>query len=895
MQKKFWLPLALAAVAALLVLPGLAGADSTQSVPAIGPDNQTATSWFVQLSGNPTAKGGSASSVKASRDAFYSSAAAMGLKIKARQSFGTLWNGVSVSVPIQQASNLWSVPSVTGVYPVRTFTASPDQKIDAVPADVGSNPQIGVDPLAGGVGPYKGQGVKVAVVDSGVDYTNPDLGGCAHFGDANCRVIGGYDFVGDLYDGTSTDRAFNDTPLPDPDPAPCNPLFADARVAAGDASSSGAGHGTHVAGIIGAKAADANGVTGVAPEVKFLAYRVFGCNGGVDNDIIVAALERAYRDGAQVVNMSIGDDYASWPEEPTAQASDELVRNGVVVAVAMGNAGTVSTALFSGGDPGTSNEAITVGSVDNAKAFFYAFTVNGQSIPYVQASAAPAAPKTGTFPLAKTGTPASTADGCGVPSPFPAGTFAGKIVLIRRGTCTFFEKALNAQNAGAAGVILYNNAAGFINPTVAGATPITIPVVSILAADGATINNAIAAGPTTMTWTASGSYVTQGTGGLISSFSSWGPTAELGLKPDLSAPGGLIRSTWPVQQFGGHNVISGTSMATPHVAGAAAVLLSAGKSPSSVPTLLSNYAVPTLWNGAPSLGLLESPLREGAGLIKVDRSVGATATVSPRKLALGEGIGGSRILTVTNTGSSAVTYVVSATSAIAPYPNTAAWPNSFGFDQGEETTTFSANSITVPAGGQASVSASIVVDPGTPDGELYGGFIQLTPTDGGQTLTVPYAGYKGDYQAQKVLSPVGTTGYPWFASLNAAGTAFTRITTAGSTFTLTGNSFPFFVFHLNIPARQFNVQVENADGSFVHPVFNYADKESFLPRNSTATGFFTFAWDGSRAQDNGNDKRKVAPNGTYMLKMSVLKPLGDPANDADWETFTSPAFNIARP
>ena len=174
---------------------------------------------------------------------------------------------------------------------------------------------------------------------------------CAHFGDANCRVIGGYDFVGDLYDGTSTDQAYLSVPSPDHDPAPCNPLFADARVTAGEASSSGAGHGTHVAGIIGASAANADGVTGVAPQAKFLAYRVFGCNGGVDNDIIVAALERAYKDGAQVVNMSIGDDYASWPEEPTAVASDELVSKGVVVAVAMGNAGSVSTALFSGGDP----------------------------------------------------------------------------------------------------------------------------------------------------------------------------------------------------------------------------------------------------------------------------------------------------------------------------------------------------------------------------------------------------------------------------------------------------------------------------------------------------------------------------------------------------------------
>jgi minor extracellular serine protease Vpr len=895
-QKRLWLPLALAAIAALLVLPGLAGADSTQSVPATGPDNQTATSWFVQLSGAPTAKGGSASAVKASRDAFYASAASMGLKVKARQAFGTLWNGVSVSVPIQQVGSLSSVPGVTGVYPVRAFTVSPDQQVDGVPADEGSNPQIGVDPLAGGVGSFKGQGIKVAVIDSGVDYTNPDLGGCAHFGDANCRVIGGYDFVGDLYDGTSTDHVFNPVPAPDTDPAPCNPLFADARVAAGDASSSGAGHGTHVAGIIGAKAADANGVTGVAPEVSFLAYRVFGCNGGVDNDIIVSALERAYQEGAQVVNMSIGDDYASWPEEPTAQASDVLVQNGIVVAVAMGNAGGVSTALFSGGDPGTSNEAITVGSVDNAKAFFYSFLVAGVAHPYVQATASPDAPKSGT------GTIVTVPDTIGC-TPEAAHSLDGKIALIKRGsppapapTCGFFLKASLAQAAGAVGVVLYNNVAGFVNPTVAGATPITIPVVATSLADGNAIVAAIAAGggSASFEWTATGSYVAQSTAGLISSFSSWGPTAELGLKPDLSAPGGLIRSTWPVQQFGGHNVISGTSMATPHVAGAAAVLLSAGKSPSSIPTLLSNNAVPALWSGAPTAGLLESPLREGAGLIKVDRSLGATASVSPRKIALGEGLGGAQILTVTNIGSTAVTYTLRSTSAIAPYPSSAAWPNTFGFDQGEETVTFSSPTLTVPAGGQASVSASVVVDPTTPDGELYGGFIQLVPTGGGNALTVPYAGYKGDYQAQQVLSPTAS-GYPWFASLNAAGTAFTQITAAGSTFSLTGNSFPFFVFHLNIPARQFTVQVENADGTYVQPVFNYADDESFLPRNSTATGFFTFAWDGTRAQNNGNDKRKVVPNGTYMLKMSVLKPLGDPANDADWETFTSPSFTIARP
>jgi subtilisin family serine protease len=887
--RKFWLPVALAAIAALLVLPGLAGADSTQSVSATGPDNETATSWFVQLAGAPTAKGGTAKDVKASQDSFYSAAAAMGLKVSPRQSFGTLWNGVSVRVPLQQVSSLWSVPGVTGVYPVRTFSVAPDQQVAGEPADQGSNPQIGVDPLAGGVGPYKGQNVKVAVIDSGVDYTNPDLGGCAHFGDANCRVIGGYDFVGDLYDGTSTDKAFNPVPAPDPDPAPCNPLFADARVTAGDAATSGAGHGTHVAGIIGANAANADGVTGVAPQVKFLAYRVFGCNGGVDNDLIVAALERAYKDGAQVVNMSIGDDYASWPEEPTAVASDELVSKGVVVAVAMGNAGSVNTALFSGGDPGTSNEAITVGSVDNLKAYQVPIIVNGVAYGFTPAVAAPAPPTSGSFPMARTGTTTTVADGCNA---LAAGSLTGKVVLIRRGTCGFFVKATNAQNAGAAGVVLYNNVAGPINPTVAGTPPITIPVVAVTDVAGAAINAAIAAGPTTLTWTSQATYLAQSTGGLISSFSSWGPTAELGLKPDLSAPGGLIRSTWPVQQFGGHNVISGTSMAAPHVAGAAAVLLSAGKSPASIPTLLSNYAEPAFWAGGPTSGFFDSPLRQGAGVIKVDRSVGATSWVSPRKIALGEGKGGSQVLTISNAGLAPVTYHLTSSTSISPYPSSSAWPSSFGFDALEETVSFSSSTVTVQPGSSATVNVSVALDPTTPEGELYGGFVDLTPTDGGNALTVPFAGYMGDYQKQQVLTPTAS-GFPWLA--RPTGASFTRITAPGQVFTLTGTDFPTLVFHLNIPARQFNVQVENADGSFVHPAFNYADKESFLPRNSTATSFFTLTWDGTRAQDNGNDKRKTLPNGTYKLKMSVLKPLGDPANDADWETFTSPAFTIARP
>jgi subtilisin family serine protease len=836
-------------------------------------DNQTASAWFVQLAGKPTAAGGSAAAIKQERASFYAGAKALGLSVKQRYAFGTLWNGVSVNVPISQVGSLSSIAGVTAVYPVRPVSLPPSQTVAGTPADLGSNPMIGVDPDAGGVGPYQGQGVKVAVIDSGIDYTHPDLGGCTAIG-PGCRIAGGFDLVGDTYTGAATGPG--SVPNPDPDPFPCSPsVWSDS------------GHGTHVAGIIGAKAAEAGGVTGVAPRVTFYAYRVFGCANSTDNDNIVAALQMAYDDHVQVVNMSIGDDYASWPEEPTAQTSDELVKKGIVVVAAEGNAGGVESGLFSGGDPATGNSVIAVGSVDNAKSFFYRFDVNGTAYPYVQADAAGTAPRDGSSAPLVT---APDTNGC---ASQPDGTYTGDIVLVKRGSCTFQVKAANAQNAGAVGVVIYNNTSGFINPTVAGAVTITIPVVAILQSDGEAL--AAITGTRTLTWTNDGTYLPQASGGLLSSFTSWGPTAELGLKPDVSAPGGLIRSTWPLSQFGGYNVISGTSMASPHVAGAAAVLLSAGKSPADVATLLSNYAEPTVWAGNPGLGLYDSPLRQGAGLIKVDRAVAATVLATPRKISLGEGTGGSQLITLTNTGSTPVTYTTSAQTSVSPFPDGTVgnWPDVFNFDAFEDTVFFSSPSVTVPAGGTATLNASVSINPATPDGELYGGYIQLLPTDGGNAITIPYAGYAGDYQAQQVLSDPTAAGFPSLAKKD--GDNLDEVTTDGQVFTLANGDDPYIAYHLNLPARQLNVQIENADGSLVAPVFNYADKESFLPRNSSPAGFFTFAWDGTRGQDNGNTKTKVVPNGTYMLKLSVLKPLGDPNNASDWETFTTPKFTIARP
>ena len=190
---------------------------------------------------------------------------------------------------------------------------------------------------------------------------------------------------------------------------------------------------------------------------------------------MLAAMERRSDDGADVVNMSIGS-ALQWPQYPTAKAADNLVKHGVVVVASIGNEGALG--LYGAAAPGVGKNVIGVASFDNTHANLVAFTISpdGAKVGYIAATGAPAAPVTGSFPMARTGT--TTSRRRRLRARCLPGSLTGKVALIRRGTCSFYQKAFNAQTAGAAGVVLYNNAPGFISPTVAGTPPITIPVVS---------------------------------------------------------------------------------------------------------------------------------------------------------------------------------------------------------------------------------------------------------------------------------------------------------------------------------------------------------------------------------------------------------------------------------
>jgi len=497
----------------------------------------------------------------------------------------------------------------------------------------------------------------------------------------------------------------------------------------------------------------------------------------------------------------------------------------------------------------------------------------------------------GTYPVARTGTAASTADACSALLP---GSLTGKVALIRRGTCTFYQKSLNAQNAGAGAVVLYNNVAGRFSASVAGTPAITVPVVTISDTEGVLIDGRLAVGPVDMTWTdETGSFVNP-TGSLISSFSSYGLSPDLALKPDIGAPGGLIYSTYPLEK-GGYATLSGTSMSSPHVAGAVALLLQAKpKTPSqAVRTILQNSADPQLWGEDPDLGVLDNVHRQGAGMLDIDDAILATTKIEPGALAVGEGQAGpqTRTVQIENKAANPVTYDLSYINALSTGGVTVP-----SFLPSDAMVTFSVPSVTAPAHGTAFVDATITPATSPVNGQ-YGGYIVFTPQGGGQVYRVPFAGFVGDYQEIQVLVSTPTNNFPQVTSLVSctlgvvvAGECIGiyKPKAAGVPYTLTGTDFPYFAMYFAHQARSMTIDVYDLAGKAWHR----AIREEYLPRNSSSETFSVFFWDGTTTAGN---KTYKLPDGQYIVKLSLLKALGDKTNPAHWETWTSPVITIDRP
>jgi len=880
------------ATALALAVPAMADPQPVQPsepVPDSGPGefvNELPSLWFVELQEQPTSKGGNRGTINRQQRAFKADAEAAGLEIDERFAFSSLWNGLSLEVGPGDAGKLRGLEGVVAAYPVATID---------IPETTGGSPDLafalamtGADVAQSELG-LTGEGVRVAVMDTGIDYDHPDLGG--GFGPGN-RVVTGWDFVGDDFNADPTSDAFNPVPSPDPDPDDCN------------------GHGTHVSGIVGADSASGpEGALGVAPEVTFGAYRVFGCDGSTTADIMIAAMEMALADNMDILNMSIGSAY-TWPGYPTAVASNNLVDAGMVVVASIGNSGDTGT--FSAGAPGLGEKVIGVASFDNTHVQLRTFTYDDPStegddavqVGYATMSGAEDPPTSGSEEVVYVGRACPSEGDTLEEDP------AGKVALAVRGVCTFREKAEAALDAGATAVIIHNNVAGNFSGTV-GTPPLDAPVVSAAMADGQALAGVITANqdPVFLTWTDIEETFVNPTGGFISSFSSYGLAPDLSVKPDIGAPGGSIRSTYPLES-GGYATISGTSMASPHVAGGVALLLEARPTtnPEDVRDIFQNSADPAGWSLSTTLPVYDHVHRQGAGMVDIDDSILSTTTVSPGKIALGETGDGApiaRSFTIRNNSNADVTYNLTREGdgltgglCSAALETVGTYPSELGFFLSCEEVEVPAQ-VTVPAGGSTSVDVTFTAIPGphVSDGGQFGGYILLTPESEGESLRVPYAGFGGDYQQLTVLSPQ-PEGFPAVGHPTEVGSQTFALVDEGHVFTMEDENVPHALIHHHHQASAMTIDIYDANGDRpVHPVFSTAIDETLIPRNSALDTFFAWEWDGTRFHSQGAAKVKLkeVPDGDYYFVVTVVKALGDPDNPDHVETWTSPSFTIDRP
>ena len=492
-----------------------------------------------------------------------------------------------------------------------------------------ADPDLGVINAAGGWAQSGGAanagfGVKVAIIDTGIDITHPCFSDAGY---ATQTQIGDHRFTNNKVIAA---KVFNNR-------TGSNGYTAQAIGA----------HGTHVSGTVACNygtSASVDGVvipyplSGVAPHALLGNYNVFP--GNVDNarsEDIFNALEAAYQDGFDVANMSLGGGQKG-VQDLDMQAVNNLDQANMVVAIAAGNEGPSYGTV---GSPGAAARALTAGAASIGHKIVTMIVAGGQSFQGVKGDfgAVPAAGL--TAPLSVVLDASSPYGGLSqLCSAVTASSLTGTIALISRGTCDFTTKLRNAQAGGAVAAIVVNREAG--DPSAMGqngeASQPTIPGYMVGLSDRTAImtKNALAT-----TIPALGSYVYSAAGNdIIAGFSSWGPTAvDARIKPDVVAPGANILSSVPASAcatppcFAFYN---GTSMATPHLAGTAAVLR--GQHPlwsaADVRSAIVNTALRDVVKTAGG-SLVTDVNVVGAGREDVLKATGAAITLDPVSVSFG--------------------------------------------------------------------------------------------------------------------------------------------------------------------------------------------------------------------------------------------------------------------
>lgn len=590
----------------------------------------------------------------------------------------------------------------------------------------------------------------------------------------------------------------------------------------------GQSHGVHVAGTVAGN--NGEDFFGVAPNAQLMIMKIFADNSGsASDDIILAGLDDAVKLGADSINMSLGSPagFAEYGDEDEEEVDGHLTYYGVYtraqaagvsLMIAAGNETAASYMNPSGtdltraeypdngivGSPSSLEAPMSVASVDNIGYFRNHFALGETKIPYNDAVDYSSQVATDILETLEGQTVEYVpVPGLGEETDFDGLDLTGKVALISRGTINFDVKAANAANAGAIAAIIYNNADdGLFVPSFQNKT---IPMIAIAGQDAQLLLNA-----EVKEITFSSSYYGKAFnygGNQISSFSSMGPAPDLSIKPEITAPGGQIYSS---VIGGGYESMNGTSMATPHMAGEAAIVrqylmetypsLTKAQLNSLTASLLMSTAVPAVDNGS---GTYFAVRRQGAGVANVLNAITSEAYLSVEgcerpKAEVGSNAVGAYTYTVTvhNLSDTPKTYTLD-TAVLADTVTDAEGVSYIAnserrFSSEEALVSYTGaadGEITVPANGTATFTVSIslsasgkaYLEQNFPNGGYVEGFTFLTSEDA-VDLSVPFLGFYGDWDSLTVFDDVR------FGNPNMVGTALGDIDTNGNGYYLGVNS-----------------------------------------------------------------------------------------------------------
>lgn len=746
---------------------------------------------IVQLSVAPAATNGSVSANSSSAEIEQASKkvianqASIKEKVKAitnqaiGKSYGYVVNGFATKAKVKDIQKLRNIPGVKSVTLAKVYYAN-DSSADnmANVSTVWNNYK------------YKGEGTVVSIIDTGIDPNHKDL---RLSDDSKVKLT--KDKVNAFTKESGYGRYFTDK-------VPYGHNYSDNNDNITDDNPSEQ-HGMHVAGIVAANgtADSVNSVVGVAPEAQLLAMKAFSnsdSSASTDSTSIIGAIDDSAKLGADVLNMSLGSVSGEQTEDdPEVAAVERATKKGTAAVISAGNSGTsnsetegVNKAYYGNpdmetlGSPGTARSATTVASAENTTA-----TTDGVTITSADGKTTIAGPEAAQL---SEGTDRAFFNdkkfyvvkdkngnlGTGSAEQYTSAV-KGKIAIVKRGELNFTDKQKYAQEAGAAGLIIVNKQAGDMTGMLLNAG---FPTTGLSATSGEKLVKYVEAHPDEAL---KASIVVQPVDNsalqtdLMSDFTSYGPTSSLAFKPDISAPGGHI---WSTQNNNGYTNMSGTSMASPFIAGTQALVsqtmndkngsfyatyqkMSAEERTAFIKTLEMNTA--SIQPDISHDNVIVSPRRQGAGFINAIATIQALAK-NPSTVVSSNGYPGVELksfkdralnfqVKFTNRTNKALTYKLANNGKNSDVYTSATDSSKVLYDKKIDGASVKASGdIVVPANSTKELTLTLTLPSDFKENQYVEGFLTFNGSDSSQ-LCLPYMGFFGDWASSDL---------PIFASLN---------------------------------------------------------------------------------------------------------------------------------